>query len=49
MNSTNLNHIKNLRCLEGSFAVEGIELSKQTKDNLRNLSNKKITYKELIS
>ena len=48
MNTTNLNHEKNLKCLEGSFAVEGIELSKQTRENLRNLSNKKTSYKELI-
>jgi len=40
---------KNIKCLQGSFSVEGIELSDQTRINLHNLSQKKTHYKELIS
>lgn len=46
---TAFEHIQNIKNLEGSFRVEGIVLSDDTKKNLGMLAAQKITADELLS
>lgn len=41
-------HKENMKCLEGSFLVEGIKLSSNTKENLNKIANGEMSYKQVI-
>lgn len=49
MNIEEEKHKKNIKCLQGSFAVEGIAISKQTRTNLDRLAKGQTSYKELVN
>lgn len=37
-----------LKCVEGTFAAEGMKLSQRTKDDLLRLAQGKVDYRQLI-
>lgn len=43
-----LQHEKNIKCLEGTFLVEGLSVSEKTKNNLYRLSKGQVDYQTLI-
>lgn len=42
------NHENNMRNLRGTFAVEGMKISRETAKNLERLSENKVTYSKIV-